>query len=420
MVSTPSERAYGADVGEPGWETEMTDTTAAPIGRRLRELRLWRGMSLRAVAGLAGFSPAYLSLIERGLRPVDKRSTLEALATALQVAPSELGSAFPPVGRAGDGLAPARTFLPLIEDVLTDIEIGEGEAGVSWRAVQERLDAMAVARIRNDYLRQAELLPGLIADLNGSVHGDRRSDALTALCGVYQRAAITTKTLGVRGLPAFAALRVRQAADQLDDPAWHGFAAMVTASTSGRARAIVLADRGIDMLAGGLADPRCREMVGALHLGAALSEAALGHPDRAAERLDEAERLALGMADGHNFAGMLFGPTNVRVWRLSVAVESGEGGRVRELAAGWDVRAIPVAGRHADYWSEIGRGLAASRATHDEAVRALLRAERLSPQRIRAHPLIRETVADLHRRARGAAGRDLRGLAWRMGVLGYR
>ena len=397
----------------------MTDTPAAPIGRRLREIRRWRGLSLRAAAELAGFSASYLSLIERGHRPVDKRSTLEALASALRVAPSELGSAFPPAGRAEDGLAAARAFVTRIEEALTDIEVGEGDATASWPVIRRRLDELAAARVRNDYSRQAELLPGLIADLNGSARGDQRRAALQALCGVYQRAAVTTKTLGVRGLPAFAALRARQAAERLGDPAWHGLATVATASTSGRARALLLADRGIDALGGRLDDPRCREMAGALHLGAALSEATLGRPDRAAERLNEATRLAAGIDDGHGFAGMLFGPTNVRVWRLSVAVEAGEGGRVRELAAGWDVRAIPVPGRRADYWSEIGRGLASAPGTRDEAITALLRAEELAPQRIRAHPLIRETVADLHRRSRTgrALDRELRGLAWRMGVL---
>jgi hypothetical protein len=78
-----------------------------------------------------------------------------------------------------------------------------------------------------------------------------------------------------------------------------------------------------------------------------------------------------------------------------------------------------VPGRHADYWAEIGRGLATSKSTRDQAITALLHAEELSPQRIRAHPLLRETVADLHRRSQTSAlGRELRGLAWRMGVLG--
>lgn len=396
----------------------MAETSGALVGLRLREIRVWRGLSLRAVAELAGFSASYLSLIERGERPVDKRSTLEALAAALRVAPSELGSAFPPAGRS-DELAAARSFVTRIEEALTDIEVGERDTTEPWPSIGRRLDLLAAARLRNDYTRQAALLPGLIADLNGSVRGEYRTPALEALCAVYQRAAVTTKTLGVRGLPSFAALRARQAAEQLGDPAWQGLATVATASTSGRARAVVLADRGIDALVDRLDDPRCLEMAGALHLGAALSEATFGRPDRAAERLDEATRLAAGTSDGHGFAGMLFGPTNVRVWRLSVAVESGEGGRVQELATGWDVRAIPVPGRHADYWAEIGRGLSTSKSARDDAITALLRAEELAPQRIRAHPLLRETVADLHRRSRTSAlDRELRGLAWRMGVLG--
>lgn len=277
---------------------------------------------------------------------------------------------------------------------------------------------MADARHRGDYNRQAELLPGLITDLNGAVNGAHREPALRALIGAYQRAATTTKTLGVRGLPAFAAHRARQAAEHLDDPAWRALAAVSTASTSSRARAIVVSDRTIDALAGLLDDRPCREMAGALHLGAALAEATLGNADRAAERLDEAARLAHGLPDGHGFGGMFFGPTNVRVWRLSSAVETGEGGRVKELAAGWDVRAIPSPGRHADYWTELGRGLAGTKTTREEAVPALLRAEALAPHRIRAHPLIRETVTDLLRRIPRDtnAGRELRGLAWRMGL----
>jgi transcriptional regulator with XRE-family HTH domain len=56
---------------------------ARTIGRRLREIRHWRGKSLRIVAELAGISESYLSRIERGERPVDRRSFLESLAAAL-------------------------------------------------------------------------------------------------------------------------------------------------------------------------------------------------------------------------------------------------------------------------------------------------------------------------------------------------
>lgn len=60
------------------------------IGRRVREIRSWRGVDQQALAGLAGISQSYLSMIERGERAVTKRATLEALANALQVSPTEL------------------------------------------------------------------------------------------------------------------------------------------------------------------------------------------------------------------------------------------------------------------------------------------------------------------------------------------
>jgi transcriptional regulator with XRE-family HTH domain len=63
---------------------------ARTIGRRLREIRHWRGKPLRVVAELAGITESYLSLIERGKRPLDRRSLLESLAAALEVAPAEL------------------------------------------------------------------------------------------------------------------------------------------------------------------------------------------------------------------------------------------------------------------------------------------------------------------------------------------
>jgi hypothetical protein len=52
-----------------------------------------------------------------------------------------------------------------------------------------------------------------------------------------------------------------------------------------------------------------------------------------------------------------------------------------------------------------------------QGVHVLLHAEHLVPQLIRNDLLVRETVAGLLRQARrDAGGRELRGLAWRMGI----
>ena len=60
------------------------------IARRLRELRAWRRKSLKVIAELAGITESHLSRLEHGKRRLDKRSTIAALAAALEVSPSEL------------------------------------------------------------------------------------------------------------------------------------------------------------------------------------------------------------------------------------------------------------------------------------------------------------------------------------------
>ncbi|MDQ3988506.1 MAG: hypothetical protein M3291_04790 [Actinomycetota bacterium] len=63
------------------------------------------------------------------------------------------------------------------------------------------------------------------------------------------------------------------------------------------------------------------------------------------------------------------------------------------------------------------RGLATIRGRETDAVEALRRAEVLAPQRTRTNPYVREAVTDLLRRARrDAGGRELRGLANRIGI----
>jgi len=61
------------------------DENTQPIGERLRVLRRWRGMTLAEVAGLAGVSESYLSMAERGLQTLDRRSMISAVASALRV-----------------------------------------------------------------------------------------------------------------------------------------------------------------------------------------------------------------------------------------------------------------------------------------------------------------------------------------------
>ncbi|MGH3885831.1 MAG: hypothetical protein ACRDSZ_04545 [Pseudonocardiaceae bacterium] len=248
----------------------------------------------------------------------------------------------------------------------------------------------------------------------------RRREILVALMSVYHCTASLTKNLGVRGLPMLATLRPARVAEELDDPAWSGVVAFMRGASSGEAhrsqqyRQLVAA---ADALCPHLDDRRAFEMYGMLHLLAAFACAAQHHAEDTTTHLDEAAALADRLDDEvGTFATLHFGQAIVGMWRISVATELGDGDRVAELGRAVHPEVIP-ASRQSIYWADLGRGLVTDRRTRDQGIQALTHAEAIAPQRIRNNPLVRETVTGLLCQARrDAGGRELRGLAWRMGV----
>jgi transcriptional regulator with XRE-family HTH domain len=397
------------------------------IGGRIREIRNSREMTLKATAELAGITESYLSRIERNERAVNSRSLLEAIAAALRVAPSQLAEqAFPPA-RADPVASETQATVIALDAALSDYRLGEptGETARPWAAVAADLDRLnSVLRPATDYAAQGILLPGLMTELHTLYVTDpaHRADICRALMDCYHAAGVLLKNLGIRGLPSLAAFRAQQVAEELDDPAWLGLAAWLRASTlggKGRPRMLAVSIQGANELERHLDDPRAAQMYGALHLNAALASAAMRRSGDSADHLDEAAAIAERVSgDGRGFGNLYFGPDNVGIWRLSIAVELGETGRAQEIARVVQPSRVPSAARQAMFWADLGRGMAQERSTREEAVGALLRAEKIAPQRIRTNPFVRETVADLRRRKQlsASARRDLRGMAYRMGI----
>ena len=108
----------------------------------------------------------------------------------------------------------------------------------------------------------------------------------------------------------------------------------------------------------------------------------------------------------------------MEIWRLAIGVERGQsGGAVLEMARSVPEEKLGVRSRKAMYLADIGRGLARDPKTRTEAVHVLRRAEETGPELIRNSAPVRETVAYLLSRASAAAvGRELRGMAARMGL----
>ncbi|MGH3888000.1 MAG: helix-turn-helix domain-containing protein [Pseudonocardiaceae bacterium] len=79
----------------------MDTEEARSIGARARMIRRRRGLSLDVVAGLAGITKTYLSMLELGQRGFNRRGLIEDLANALGCAVADLtGQPARPLDRA--------------------------------------------------------------------------------------------------------------------------------------------------------------------------------------------------------------------------------------------------------------------------------------------------------------------------------
>jgi len=400
----------------------------ATISARLRILRRWRGMTQVELAGLAGLSPSFLSMVETGQRPLDRRSHIAALAGALKVSETDLAGG-PHLSsdrlQSDPHMAIPPLRVALQTNTLTTPAVDRARPVAELH--REVFDRIEPLRRVCDYVSVGHLLPDVLDELHW--HAAQPEDeaarrlALEALVEACVVASAVSKELNYMDLAYLAALQAKEAATLLDDPVQQGKADFMRLLTLPRAgswdRSLVAAEQSANQLQPYARDPLGLEVLGMITLTASLSAAAAQRADQAAHWLDEAASVASRVPDVPMRTWQSFSAANVNIWRVTVGVERGEsGGRMLELAKNVNLDLFePKASRRASFLSDVGRGLAREPRTRAEAVRWLRRAEDAAPQRVRNSAAVRETVAYLLDRARAdAGGRELRGMAARMGV----
>jgi transcriptional regulator with XRE-family HTH domain len=385
------------------------------IGTRIKYWRLRRGgMSQGVLAGLAGLSQSYVSQVEAGVKAVERRATLIAIARALQVTVADL------LDQPGDPTDPlkadAAAVVPAIRAAIIEVEEGERRQPTrdtdELAALVEQVDGL---RAVSDYGGMAPILASFLLDAAG--HG-----GLPLVRAAYETS-VCLRNLGYRDLALPAARIAVQAAREIEDPAWLGAAEFVhtlampidVAATTAR-----IAERSLADLQANAADVRVRQMLGQMHLSASMACAVDGRAVDAQAHINaaRAEAKTLGdPADGAGFNLCSFGPTNLNLWQMGVSIELGEHGRVLELAEQTSPAPLRVANRHQTYWMNRGRALAHSGKADREALVAFLRAERAAPLAFSLNPMARDAVAGMvHRAKRRSVSDDLRVLARRLGV----
>jgi len=356
------------------------------IGAQVAYWRKRRGKNQRVVAGRAGMSQGYLSLIERGIKPVNTRGTLAALANALDVSIVDL------TGEPGDpndaAKAAASAHVPAIREALIAREMGE------LTEPHHDVRDLMIAGGNYDFATVAPQLANMLGGLRG---GD--------LVQVAHVGAYTLKHLGFPDLAREAARLAVAEARELGRPEWIGIAefvrilAMPPEMPGAPAR---LAARVADEIQPYIGDPEVRQAYGMLHLHAALRAAVDRRGDVAHDHLREAGEAAESLGEPGpdlGLARMVFGPTNVGFWTVATEIELGEPQRAVEAAELIAPGRIPLANRQAPYLADLGNAYAQIGRDH-EAIAMMLRSEAAGPQWFRLRPTIRDSVGSIVRRTK--------------------
>ena len=392
------------------------------LGRKIAAERRRRGLSQPELARMIDRSVAWVSQVERGVRKVDRMSVLETVAAALDIPLAEL-AAEAPVVAAVSKEPPGANGLRLVlsgAHALHAMLDGRRAPAVSTLRTKGR-KAWELTHAGR-YTELTDLLGGLVPDLETAartVSESQRAEAFELLATTYQACSAALAEIGEPDAAWIAADRAMAAGERAGN-------AMLVAAGAFRLVFIFIAARHYDQAeetartaAAALCpkadqgDPQAMSLWGGLTLQRAIIAARTNDADTAYGELDRAGRIAERLGDGHNEFSTEFGPVNVRLYEISVAVELADAGRALRAAATVDTSGLS-AERQARMLIDVARAHAQRRQI-GAAVAALVQAEDITPELIRGHDLARQLVSDLLT-MQDPPSAELRGLAERLTV----
>lgn len=449
---------------DPSWADLPCARQAIAEGQNGTLLRLARtaaGLTLDQAGRQIGYSAATLSRMERGKQPLTDVMVLRRLAAAFDIPPRLFGLAdpsgvfathWPPAGdrvpatsatEGGDDPVQRREVLgglaglataPLLTsaavpggaspdptpELVTGLEeallrptgpvrpIGPAELRKGLAAVKSDFQA-------SRYRGLANQLPGLLARVEGAP-----VDSSVA-AELYNTATHVLIKLKVPGLDWLAADRALAAARQAGDPA---VVANVTRNLAtlcrgaGRydtAQRLALDAAGQLTTTGPNTTTEHLSRYGILLCNAGYAAAQAGDRSRCRELLDEADAAARRLGADYNAHWTAFGPTNVILYRISASYALGDAGTAIEHARRIPPELIRLPERQARYWVDVARAFE-QWGKPAQCFQALIAAERVAPEEVRAQPKVRALAAGLLAGPSHAGMTGLRQFATRVGA----
>ena len=264
------------------------------------------------------------------------------------------------------------------------------------------------------------LLTGVRA-AQGRLSGDRLSHAAALSAEAHHVAASILLKLGDQGLAWLAADRSLQAAQASGDPLTVASSARIITlaltSSGHRAAAANTASRYAQQLGRDThaKDPEFHAVYGSLLLRGAF--AAAQHDDRrtAHELLDEADAAGQQLGTDANLRWTAFGPVNVQLHRVYIAVTLGDAGTAIDTARRINLEQVTVTERKASLLIDTARAFLQC-GKHENSYLTLRAAHDIAPEEITSRPAVRQLARDLVTTAPVTVQRQAADFAHQIGI----
>jgi transcriptional regulator with XRE-family HTH domain len=372
------------------------------LGRKIAAERRRRGLSQPELARMIGRSVAWVSQVERGVRKVDRMSVLETVAGALEVPLAELAAEAPVVAAVTEEPPDARGLRLVLSGAYALRALLDGRRAPALSTLRTRTRNAWDLTHAGRYTDLTELLRSLVPDLETATRtlpDSHRSEASELMAATYQACSAALDKLGEPEAAWIAADRAMAAAERAGNP-------LLVAAGAFRLVFVFLTARHYDQAeetARTAADalqphaerggPQAMSLWGAMTLQRAVISSRVNDADSAYGHLARARQIAERLGEGRNDYNTEFGPANVALYEIAVAVELGDAGHALRTAATVDSTGLSVE-RQARMLIDVARAHTQRRQI-GEAVAALRQAEIITPEQVHAHEVVRQLISDL-------------------------
>lgn len=385
----------------------MPEHSSLGVGERVAQQRKLSGFTQAQLARRAHVSLSLVRKVEQGSAPASP-AFVSAAARALGVGVAELLGQ--PVRPSDSAEHQVFAVVPALRRELAAYRLPPDDDLAPRGLAELRAEVDRAAQLRHsvDLTALGVQLPGLLAELRATAYtaaGAQRERAFGLLADAYYAADQFASKLGYTDLASLSVDRYEWAAGQSGDELavlvgdYRRAGELISLADWASAQRLLAASRA--WLEPGLAgaDQPALAVWGSLHLKSGLAAARAGDRATADAHLAEARGTAARIGADRDDYRLCFGPTNVTIWSVGLAVEFGDGTEAVRRAEGFLPPPTAPRERAGHHWIDLARGYLLH-GDQENALASLMTARRTAPQQTRYHPMVVETVRSLARAER--------------------